>query len=342
MVDILTSVMAAAGQRRARAGEAIFTTTGDTTFVVPAGVYSISAVAVGGGASGHPAYSAALNSNSGDGGDGGQGGSLSYFTSISVTPGEVLDITVGAGGAYYAPTTSTAFNNPGGHSIISRSGTNLLFARGGDNSSGNIVVGTYNGRGGSGGQEGTAVTYGHSGGGGGGGAGGYGTIAAVNTTTAQEYTSGGSGGNAGTGGFAGSGVTAHGAGGGGGGGGASYIANNLAGHQWSAGRYGGGVGIFGRGTSGAGGENGTNTHNDTQGTVGGDGSGFNYGRGGAGGVFKGYFVPSDGEVSYAYASGGGAGNNGAIRIIWGSGRAYPETDTAQEFSDEIYINGVLQ
>lgn len=356
MSNISKLMALAASNSGAPPGEAIFTTatlstTTDftTTFTVPAGVTSISAVAVGGGAGGHPgALFGDINTTSGDGGDGGQGGSLSYAISIPVTPGEILDITVGRAGSTRGNNqSSTATNNPGGHSIISRNGTNLLFARGGDNSVGSIVVGTYNGRGGAGGQESAAVTGGFSGGGGGGGAGGYGTIVAINTTTAQEYASGGAGGQAVSSATnASNGLSAHGAGGGGGGGGAHYTSNSLENQGSFNGLRGGGIGIFGRGTAGIGGVNGRNG-SVSQGaaagnTAGGNGSNGSYGAGGGGGRFRAFHVPSDGEVQYASASGGSSGLAGAIRIIWGEGRAYPETNTAQEFSNEIYINNVLQ
>ena len=61
--------------------------TSSTSFVVPAGVTSISGVAVGKGGSGY----------SGDGsycGGGGGGGALSYTNNIAVTPGETLTITI--------------------------------------------------------------------------------------------------------------------------------------------------------------------------------------------------------------------------------------------------------
>ena len=61
------------------AGQQEFTTPGSTTFTVPAGVSSISAVAVGGGGGAN-----ACPGNSNYSGAGGGGGGLSYATSIVV------------------------------------------------------------------------------------------------------------------------------------------------------------------------------------------------------------------------------------------------------------------
>jgi hypothetical protein len=70
-------------------GAAEFTTPGTYTFTVPANVYSLSAVAIGGGAVG------------GQNGVAGGAGALSYQNDIPVTPGQLLTVVVGAGGAWY-------------------------------------------------------------------------------------------------------------------------------------------------------------------------------------------------------------------------------------------------
>src|ERR1041385_5713781 len=59
-----------------------YTTVGASTFTVPAGVTSLSIVAVGGGGGGSIVYA------------GGSGGMVT--TTLSVTPGQVLDLFVGA------------------------------------------------------------------------------------------------------------------------------------------------------------------------------------------------------------------------------------------------------
>ena len=131
---------------------------------------------------------------------------------------------------------------------------------------------------------------------------------------------GGSGGNGGM--FFGSGVGGGGAGGytgnggngapegyvpttgsGGGGGGA------VGGNGTGAGFGGGGVGLLGQGANG--GQGGAAAR------YGGGGSGGGNGGSGPGGVYG-------GGAGY----GGGNGGGGAVRIIWGSGRAFPSTNTA--------------
>ena len=170
-------------------GQQVFTASG--SFVVPDGVTSISAVCVGCGGSG----------------TGGRGGDLRYATAIAVTPGETLDITI-----------STA----GGVTSISRSGTPLLAARGGDGGASTATGGAIGG-----GNGGNAGSSNGSGLGGGGGAGGY-------------------SGNGGAG-ADGGGTGSNGSGGGGGGGGGG----NGGGSPPGGG--GGGVGLLGPGSNGVGG-----------------------------------------------------------------------------------------
>jgi len=123
---------------------------------------------------------------------------------------------------------------------------------------------------------------------------------------------GGAGGYSGAGGAGGSigGDGSAGSGGSGGGGGSAAAA---------ASGGGGGVGILGAGSngtagSGYGGGGGGGGSGGGAGASGGTGAtGGGYGGGGGGGdVF----------------SAGGAGGGGALRIIWGDGRSYPSTNTA--------------
>ena len=67
-------------------GEAVFTTPGTFSFVVPEGVIKISALAVGAGAGG--SYQWAQN--------GGSGGALAWADNIEVTAGDTISITVPA------------------------------------------------------------------------------------------------------------------------------------------------------------------------------------------------------------------------------------------------------
>lgn len=120
---------------------------------------------------------------------------------------------------------------------------------------------------------------------------------------AGGYSGAGGAGGIGDGGSAGSGGS-----GGGGGGGAPSAASG----------GGGGVGLLGAGSNGTagsgGGAGGGAGSGGSSGADGGDGgAGGNYGGGGGGG---------------GVSSAGGAGGSGALRIIWGDGRSYPSTNTA--------------
>ena len=147
-------------------------------------------------------------------------------------------------------------------------------------------------------------------GGGGGGAGGY----------------AGNGGKGSSAGSAGVSPTAGNGGGGGGGG-----ANRGSG---GAGALGGGVGVLGQGANGVAGTQGLGS-NGTPGGAGSGGVGRKYG-GGAVGTSGSYLANQGGALSYknnvpvtpgqtvSIAIGG---TNGAVRIIWGPGRAFPSTNT---------------
>ena len=74
-------------------GEQSWTAPGTYTFTVPANVYSVSAVAIGGGGAQLP-----LNSNNAWSGG---GGALTYINNLSVTPGQSISVVVGARGVYY-------------------------------------------------------------------------------------------------------------------------------------------------------------------------------------------------------------------------------------------------
>jgi hypothetical protein len=192
-------------------------------FTVPAEVTQVSAVVIGGGGGGSGGES---GRNEGMGGGG--GGGLSYGT-FAVTPGEVLNVNVGAAGT----TTSAAAGGAGGSSSIQRGATTLLGAGGGGGGpfrattggAGGTSTGSVRTGGGTGGAGGAVSS--NDAGGGGGGAGGY-------------------TGNGGAGSGTGSGSNA--AVGGGGGGGGSYTFRGQ-------GFAGGGVGVYGAGATGVGGIN---------------------------------------------------------------------------------------
>jgi hypothetical protein len=96
-----------------------YTTPGSYTWTVPAGVTSVAIAAIGGGGGGAQNVS---------GGSGGAGADLDYVNAVSVTPGQQLSVTVGAGGA-----TGADFGATGGNSYVTLPGTNVptVFAAGG-------------------------------------------------------------------------------------------------------------------------------------------------------------------------------------------------------------------
>jgi hypothetical protein len=295
-------------------GQSANVVAGSSSFTIPTGVTSISAVVIGGGGGG----AASINSGNSTSGGGG-GGGLSWKNNIPVTPGEILTVVVGAGGTGVGDYTG----GNGGDSYIARGGTILLKADGGKGGVGNNgnFRPSYLWLGGNGGLGGTAVDASYGGGNGGkGGNGGSGS-------TNYRAGGGGAGGYSGTGGAGGPGggsYNAGGAGSGGGGGGGASTPNA----PYSGG--GGGTGLNGEGTSGAGGGVVTPDIGNPAGGV---------GKGGSGG--------SDG-VNYtltggSYGGGGsgstggpyGNGAPGAVRIIWGIDRGYPSTGTTDSrFLDE--------
>lgn len=272
-------------------GQAEYTTSGTYNFVVPAGVTSISAVVVGAGGGSSYDYAS------------GAGGGLRYINGLSVTPGETLTVTVGAGGRYL---NTLQFIN-GGPTYIARSGSNLIMANGGGTvqylvtslpagGTGTAIGGSIGG--GNGGTSGRNVSPSISGGGG--GAGGY-------------------SGNGGRGGTSTSGMLATaGVGGAGGGGGSGNF-------QGGRSQGGGGVGLLGQGANGTagvynqlienGGSGGTRGNNEF-------GSPAN-----AGGPYGG------GSGSYQLQRQEGnwnIGGVGAARIIWGNDRSFPSTNTGNQ------------
>lgn len=280
------------------AGQDAYTTPGTYSFVAPAGVYRVSVVAVGAGGG--------TGANS-VGASGGTGGGLGWRNNIRVVPGQSYEVQVGAGGA-----RAIAGQSPnGGDSYFQDYTTVVGFGGLGacnvftTSLPGGKFVGDGGGNGGAGGSRVRANT-----GPGGGGAGGY-------------SGPGGNGGDGLDGTFGDDGL-----GGSGGGGG--------CGQSGDAGGSGGGVGILGEGASGQGGGSGAA---DGGGGFGGSGgsdagnatrtpsgnfysnvnptTGGNFGGGGAG---------SDNNAAASVIR-EGTGGNGAVRIIYGTGRAFPSTNT---------------
>lgn len=332
----------------------VFDTPGNFTYVIPAGVTSISAVAVGGGGGGGDGlytYSNQFNDVMCSAGGGGGGGALAYTNNIPVTPGQTIYITVGAGG-------STNGNGAaGGNSFVSTTSTSqasaVVAARGGSGGSRAVTVSSFNGTSyvtstqpwsGLPGAGGTVIT----GTGGSGGTGGKGFQAFIdwtppNVNSGLLQTTLGSSGGGGAGGYTGNGGTGGwtnsfqqwlginasptqdnnigqlpfaGSGGGGGGGGARNRTNGPGGN-------GGGVGILGLGTSGAAGAI-TSTVDNTGGT----GSALSgtplrgYGGGGAGG----------GVIAVNASPLALPGVSGAVRVVLnGNTRQYPSTNLADQW-----------
>lgn len=273
-------------------GEQLFTSVGTTSWVVPVGVTSITAVCIGGGGGGAKGSGNGTGGSpgipgspvQGNGGGGGGGGGLRYSTNIPVTPGETLEITVGDGGdPGFSAGLSGSSGASGGVSSIKRSDTTLLFAGGGIG--GNPPIGGAGAIGGStirdnigGGSGGGGGTM--SGGSGGGGAAGYSGSGGVGGLTTPITGGGGFGG----------------------------------GNSGSLGQSGGGVGVYGEGPSGSSaGEPGS----------GGDTSFY----GGGGGGAKGNTSQWNGFTTVIFQTSvtGVKGTQGAVRIVWGVNRSYPST-----------------
>ena len=276
-------------------GNQEYTSSGTYTFTVPSGIENICVVCVGAGG----------KSGIGNSGQAGGGGALAWKNNITVTPGSTGTVTVGAPGNH-----SGNNGNSGGLSKFNYNGVDYAIANGGGggNGDGNQSGGNAGGggsiggdvdgggAGGAGGQDSQ-----NFGGPGGGGAGGY-TGKGGDGATSQT-----NGGNAVTG-QAGSG----GGGGGGGKGGQSEV----------GGGGGGGVGIFGLGSSGSGGT-GHGNGSGSPGNPGNSGSNGNNGGGGQGnnGGSGGTYGGGHGGPQSS-ASGNGPGQ-GAVRIIWGTGKSFP-------------------
>lgn len=272
--------------------ESVYTNTGVYSFVVPDGVTEVSAVCVGGGGG-------AAGTGSNRGGGGGGGGGLAYGT-FTVTPGETLTVSVGAGGS--SGTSNLSVGSQGGASSVRRGALTLLSGNGGgggtsgsSQASGGSSSGSERDGGGTGGSGGR-YSYNNAGGAGGGAAGYSG-----NGGSGAYGNSNGGGGN----------------GSGGGGGGGSTNSSNCGG--------GGGVGLYSEGTSGvkpsSTGQPGTGGSGGTNGSVG------NYSS--HGGVCGGGGGADDDDFNSG-ASGNGDGGKGGVRIIWSpisNSRYYPSTKT---------------
>ena len=170
------------------ASSELFTASG--VFTVPAGVTSVSVVAIGAGGGAANAYSQYYS--------GGGGGALAYVNSIPVTSGQQVAVTVG----------TSVFNATGGSSSFS---TQVVAGGGGKSSSGGTGGAVTTGTGGTGGSGSYGTGSGGMNSGGGGGAGGYQGNGGSATSNSNGYSypastgSGGAGGGGHSGGYGGGG-----------------------------------------------------------------------------------------------------------------------------------------
>lgn len=271
------------------AGQIAYTEPGTYSFLAPLGVSEVSVVAVGGGGGGYDGWANAA----------GAGGGLGWKNNIPVTPGQSYTVVVGTGG-------TNAAN--GGNSYFIGLGTVAGYG-GGSNGSSSTGGPNGNGNGGGwfgdgGGAGGNASNYQ-----GGGGAGGY-TGNGGNQSSLPVANSGGGAG----GGYYSSTY------GSGGGGGVGLLGKSATATGWyhgssgqvfstSSGNGGGGQGGSG-GTRGLSGENPTNSTGESSNNI----YGGTHGGGGGG-------------PGSSWPSAAGNGGPGGLRIIWGAGRAYPNTNT---------------
>ena len=281
-------------------GQQAFTSAGTSSWTCPANVYDVSVVCVGGGGG-------STRDEQGAGG----GGGLGWANGIPVEPGQTYTVVVGAKGT---PASSGNYAGNGGTSYFID--TNTCYGGGGGGTgrdrNGSASRPGYGGQGGGfGGSGGTQQ------GGGYGGNGGDGNRSGLNDT-GQSCGGGGAAGYSGNGGQGGHYTSGWGTGSSGQGGGG---AGGYAGSSESYGGGGGGVGLNGEGSSGQ--------HTSSNGGAGRGGSGGNDGGGNTG---------NDPDVPGG-DYGGGAGSNdqygsyggvGGVRIIWGPGRAFPNTLTSDQ------------
>jgi len=274
------------------AGNQEYTSHGSYTWTVPAGITEVCVVCVGGGG----------DSGTANSGQAGGGGALAYKNAITVVPGQTAAVTVGRGGVH-----SGNQGQAGNLSKFAYGGTDYAIAGGGGGG-----YGEGSGTGGQGGVEGT-----RSGSYDGGGDGGKGGQDQANHGGPGGGGAGGYSGNGGEGANAPNQSPTNGEGGGGGGAGGG----GKGGQSEHGGGGGGGVGIYGQGGNGGGGQG--QGQNSTGGGYGGGGSGGNNGsqgqalHGGSGGNYGGGHGGSQSEGT------SGSPGNGAVRIIWGTGRNFP-------------------
>lgn len=281
-------------------GSANYTTVGDDTFTVPDDITSITVKAWGGGGGGG-------GGGRGSSGGGGGGGGFAK-TTLTVTPGETLDVTVGGagGGGNGSSNNGGVGGGGGGYSRLARSGTSLLVASGGaGGGGGGYNSGSNGGDGGAGGGS-TGIDGGTSSGDGGGGgtqsSGGSGGAGGRNNGANGGSLSGGDGAD-GRSGQGSDGGASNGGSGGGGNGGDVVTSRYAGGGGGGAGYYGGGGGGGSDSRDGAGG--------------GGGGAGYTSGSGSVNTAGSGQTPGNSSDSDRGNA--GNGGNNGGSRGDGSSG-----------------------
>lgn len=309
-----------------------FNTQGSATYTVPDGFDTITVKAWGAGGGGG-------GGGSGGTAGGGGGGGGYVKTTLSVTPGEILNVYVGGGGSGgNANNSGGAGGGGGGYSSVSRSGTALVIASGGGGGGGGDSTSSNNGGSGGAGGGASGVSGSASGLVGGGGGGSQSSGGSGGNGTANGGSGGSlSGGDGGDGDSAntGSGASGGSLGGGNGGGGnvASGSGRNRGG---SPGGGGGGGGYFGGG-GGAGSPGGGSS---SGGGGGGGGSSYASGTSITNTAGSGQTPGNSGEANGAGSGGGGGaagnsgsgGNNGLVVITAGSGSTNTSGVTWAQFN----------
>ena len=270
-------------------GEQLYSTPGTFSWTCPRDVTRICVVCIGGGGSGGAAYWA---------GGGGGGGGLGYRNNISVIPDQTYTVVVGSGGSGISASN-------GGQGT---SGESSYFIS-------TTICAGYGGQAGVGTSTNTNAVY--SGGIGGGYVGDGGGSGGQGGSSSGDTAGGGAGGggyvgNGGAGG--GNGQTATAGAGGGGGGALAGGSNSSTGAAGS----GGGTGVYGQGA------NGTSAGGGGSGGTAGSGDLTTGGASNTGGAFGG---GGGGQSDDSKNSPGCNGGRGAVRILWGTNRAFPSTNT---------------
>ena len=245
-------------------------------FTVPAGMTSIDLVSVGGGGGGGR-ITAAFGTSQVPGAGGGGGGQVRTQTGYTVTPGEILTVTIGAGGSGLVGGAGSTT------SIQGNSGATLIQAEGGGpgESRASGGAGTVGGTGGQSKTSGGSIVY--------------------SNPTALKPGGGGAS-TIGPGAPGGEDVTTR------GGDGADGATYTLGGFSWNL-SGGGGGGSYSSSPGGAGGFGGGGTGSDVTTLMGNATSGVMFTGGGGGGA-RGFIPGRPEEVSY-----GGNGGRGALYFI---------------------------